>query len=229
MPKLNVELSFATLIPEFLHQFLSAAQVVRESITCLDFEDLRDAVKNTKEPELEGIRQFLAVENEGKDEEKGKGEIIPDTGLEKMSDELDAELEAIDDELYHRYTPGEIKYMLGEVIDNIELLYGLYKAHADLNLSLSVGFKLKSGLESGIVIEFLSINESPEFLEDVFFIPMKNYFVSDDIIARMYIVYEKEKQGKYSAEFAEIAAMLQLKQGGDAPPHVHGPDCGHVH
>jgi hypothetical protein len=227
MPKINVELSFATLIPEFLHQFLSAAQVDRESITCLDFEDLRDALKNTKEPGLEGIRQFLVIEDEGEVEEKES--ITPDTGLEKMSDELDAELEAIDDDLYHRYTPGEIKYMLGEIIDNIELLYGLYKEHAGLNLSLSVGFKLKSGLESGIVVEFLSMNESPEFLEDVFFIPMKNYFVSDDIIARMFIVYEKEKQSKYSAEFAEIAAMLQLKQGNDGGPHVHGPDCGHIH
>jgi len=227
MPKLNFEISLATLIPEFLHQFLSAAQVDRESITCLDFEDLRDAVKNTKEPELEGIRQFLAVENEAAVAKEH--ELTQDESLEQMSDELDAEIEAVDDELYHKYTPGEIKYMLGEIIDNIDLLYGIYKAHADLNLSLSVGYRLKSGLESGIVVEFLTVTESPEFLEDVFLIPMKNYFVSDDIIARMYIVYEKEKLDQYKSEFDKISAALQLKQGGDDTPHVHGPDCGHLH
>jgi hypothetical protein len=152
MPKLNFELSFATLIPEFLHQFLSAAQVDRESITCLDFEDLRDAVKNTKESGLEGIRRFLAIEDEGEVEVEEKEVITPDTGLEKMSDELDAELQEVDNDLFHKYTPGEIKYMFGEIVDNIDLLYRLYKAHAGMNLTLSAGFKLKSGLESGIGI-----------------------------------------------------------------------------
>ena len=71
--------------------------------------------------------------------------------------------------------------------------------------------------------------DCPEFLEDVFYIPVKNYFVSDDIIARVYIVYEKEKEEQYSAEFTEIAAMLQLKPDTKIEGHVHGPDCGHIH
>lgn len=227
MPKLNFELTFATLIPEFVYQFLSSAQVDKNSITCLDLEDLRDAVKGSTSAELEGIRQFLSaheVECEVEDEET----MTADEKLENMSDKLDVELELVDDEMYHKYTPGELKYIFGEIIDNIDEVYSLYKNHAGINLALSVGFKLKNGLETGLVIEFLSMAETPEFLENVFFIPMANYMASDGILSRMYLVYEKEKEGQYAPEFSEISAVLSLKSG-DGAGHEHGPNCGHLH
>jgi hypothetical protein len=228
MPKLKSEMAFATLIPEFILQFLSSAQVDKDSITCLDFEDLRDAVKTGTDRGLDGIRRFLSAEHEDL-KEFIEDDLSRDEKLEKMSDELDEELKEVDDELYHRYTPGELKYMFGEIIDNIEMVYGMYKAHADTNLGLSVGFKLKNGLESGLVVEFLSISESPEYLEDVYFVPMKNYFVSDEIVARVYLVYEKEKEDEYEAEFSAIASILQMKQETGHSGHKHGPDCGHIH
>jgi hypothetical protein len=151
--------------------------------------------------------------------------------LEKMSDELDVELAEVDDENFHLYTPGELKFIFGEIIDNIDGIYGYYKAHADINLSLTVGFKLKNGLETNLVIEFLSLAETPEYIEDVCLIPMKNYMVSDDITARAYLVYEKDKETQYFSEFSEIVKMLQMKP--DIEPghegHKHGPDCGHLH
>ena len=55
MQKLNLEQAFATLIPDFIYQFLSNGHVDRESINCLALEDLRDAMKRTKEPEYEGV------------------------------------------------------------------------------------------------------------------------------------------------------------------------------
>jgi hypothetical protein len=43
------------------------------------------------------------------------------------------------------------------------------------------------------------------------------------------MVYEKQKEKQCGGEVAEISAMPPMKQGGDAAPHVHGPDCGHLH
>jgi hypothetical protein len=226
MPKLKYELPFATMAPEFINQFLSSPQVEKESITCLDLEDLRDAVKNSREKELDGLRQFLAVDETGeKDSPEGKSR---EQKLEEMAEELDGELDLVDDDLYHRYTAGELKYVIGEVTDNIDLVYAKYKEHADLNLSLNIGFRLKNGMESGLIIEFLSMSETPEFLEDVFFVPMKNYLISDGIIARIYLVYEKEKEAEYARVFDEIVSIMSLKPeiGGG---HEHGPDCTHLH
>jgi hypothetical protein len=52
------------------------------------------------------------------------------------------------------------------------------------------------------------------------------------MVARVYLVYEKDKFRQYSAEFDEIAALLAMKtgkEGFDDTGHKHGPDCGHVH
>lgn len=228
MPKLNFEMAFATMIPEFIYQFLSSGQVEKDSITCIDFEDLRDAVKSGTDKKLDGIRHFLTAEDEDL-KEIIDADLTKEEKLEKMSDELDAELEEVDSDLYHKYTPGELKYIFGEITDNIELVYAMYKAHAGLNLGLSVGFKLKNGLEAGLVVEFLAVTETPEYLEDVFFIPMKNYFVSDDIIARVYLLCEKNNISEYTHEFEAIIADLQIKLVKETEAHKHGPDCGHLH
>lgn len=228
MPKLNFELAFATLIPEFINQFLGSPHVDKESITCLDLEDLRDAIKNSEEKGLDGIKRFLSAEAEQARTVMSDEELTKEDKLEMLAEELDSELEMVDDDMYHKYTAGELKYVFGEIMDNIEDVYDLYKNYAELNITLNVGFMLKNGLESGLVIEFLSLSETPEYLEDVFFIPVKNYLVSDGLLARVYLVYEKEKESQYKAKFDEIAAALSMK-GSAGGGHEHGPGCDHLH
>jgi hypothetical protein len=231
MPKLNFELAFATLLPEFIYQFLSGAGVVKDSITCLEFEDMREAIKPARGPECDGMKRFLALSEDAEEAEPGQPveELTPEEKLEKMSEELDTELAEVDDELYHKYTPGELKYIFGEIVDNVDNVYGLFKEYTGVNMAYTIGFKLKNGLESNLVIEFLHLGDSPEYLEDVFFVPMKNYLVSDDIMVRIYLVYEKQKEAEYAAEFGEISKLLQLKGGEGQGGHEHSPGCGHIH
>ena len=238
MLKFNLEIAFATLIPDFIYQFMSSAQVKRDSLTCLELEDLGGSIKGAKEKEFAGMKQFLAMEGQvngdGRNESK-KDALATAEDLEQMSDRLDAELEEVDDDMYHRYTPGELKYIFGEIIDNIDRTYALFKEYTGINMAFSIGFTFMNGLESSLVIEFLQINDAPGPLEDVLLVPMRNYTVSDDILARAYFLYEKGKQTEYLRVFQDIAGMLQMKPEGheqelyEGEGHRHGPGCGHMH
>lgn len=238
MPKFSLELAFATLIPDFIYQFFSASQVNGGSLTCLELEDLGDSIRSANGRELDGMKQFLAIDDRGgvkSGDENSEDSLTETEKLELMSGRLDAELEEVDSELYHRYTPGELKYIFGEIVDNIDRVYALFKENTGLNMAFSIGFSFSNGLESSLVIEFLHIDDTPEPPGDVLFVPMKDYLVSDRILARAYFLYEDRKQAEYDGLFQDIAGMLQMKSGSaenglhEEEGHRHGPGCGHMH
>lgn len=203
MPNLNFRLSFATLIPDFIYQFLSNEFIDHNIFTCFELEDIRNSILKLQHDDLKNINKFLMIDNE----EIGKQNITENT-----MDTLDDILDEIDNEYYHRYTPGELRYIFGEIISNIDIIYESFKKETGTNLILTIGFKFKDSLESNMILEFLNINETPTYLEDVFFLPIENYFVSDDIIARIYFHNEKEKQIKYEYFFNEIFKIINLER-----------------
>ncbi len=203
MPDLNFRLSLATLIPDFIYQFLSNDKIDNEIFTCFELEDIRNSISNIPVSDLININKFLMIDNNEKNDENSS---------ENIMNNLDYELEEIDDEYYHRYTPGELKYIFEEIIKNIEIIYDAHKKAIQTNLILTIGFKFKNGLESNMAVEFLNINDTPEQLEDVFFLPMENYFISDDIIARVYFNIDKNKYILYESIFNEIFDIINLKQ-----------------
>ena len=214
MPNLNIRLQFASLIPDFIYQFLSNDFIDSDNLTCLELEDVREAIASDRSAELEPVRKFLAVEEGAeikREELRIKNEEEKYEKLEEMADRLDAELEEVDDEYYHRYTPGELKFVFEKIHENVDKIYGLFKADTGTNMCLAIGFKTKGGLESNMVIEFLHMDEKPEYMEDVFFLPMDNYLMSDDIISRVYFYYEKEKEQEYKKVFDDVVKLLQLK------------------
>lgn len=201
MPNLSFRLSLATLIPDFIYQFLSNEFIDNNIFTCFELEDVRNSVLNLKYKELENIEKFLMIEKKGDNKKNTSQEIL---------DKLDAEFNEIDNEYYHRYTPGELKYIFGEILNNIDIIYDAYKKEFETNMILTINFKFKDGLESNMIIEFLNINETPDYLDDVFFLPMDNYFVSDNIIVRVYFYNDKKKQNKYEYFFDKIFKIISL-------------------
>ncbi|HRQ43892.1 MAG TPA: hypothetical protein PLB12_06015 [Candidatus Goldiibacteriota bacterium] len=240
MDKLKIELPFATLLPDFIYQFLSAEQVDKAIFTCLELEDVRDALVDASEPELKEIKDFLNIieestqaETEGGEETEQEGEegiiISKESGLENMMEEVDAELEEIDDENYHRYTPGELKYIFEKIIYNINLVYDYCLKLTGVPLTLSIGFRFVDDdefRETNLVVDFLHTREKPEPAEGAFFVPMKNYLVSDDVMARAYFFYEPEYKRFYAKKFDEIVKLITLKgiagESGEGPrPDLH--------
>ena len=203
MPNLNFRLLYATLIPGFIYQFLSNEFIDQNIFTCFELEDVRNSILKLHNDRLKSIKKFLIIDKEAVDKQNKIKDIM---------NNLDDELAEIDNEYYHRYTPGELKYIFDEIVNNIDVIYDAFKRETGINLSLIIGFKFKDGLESNMIIEFLNIEETPSYLEDVFFLPMENYFVSDNIIARIYFNYNKEKINQYEHFFNEIFKIINLKQ-----------------
>jgi len=215
MPNLDFKLSFASLIPDFIYQFLSTEYMDSSNLTCMELEDVREAISSDSSEELKSIRNFLAADKKIENSElEIKNNSEEENKLEKMADKLDEELAEVDDEMYHRYTPGELRFIFEKIIENIDVVYEKFKAHTSLNMGLAIGFKTKKGLESNMVVEFLHIDDRPEFLEDVFLVPMGNYMVSDKIIARIYFRVDPEKTVEYAGEFDEAIRMIELKPEG---------------
>jgi len=215
MPRLNFELSLATLIPDFIYQFLSNEYIEASSATCMALEDVRDVVDADTSRELEPVRKFLAAgqketgENNGQEEEAAP-ESGPDD-LEAMSDKLDAEMAEVDNEYYHLYTPGELRFIFEKIIENIDVIYPGVKEKTGINMALPIGFKTKKGLEANLVVEFLDIDERPEHLENVYLISMADYMVSDRKLARAYFRVDNKKFKEYEEEFNEAIKLIKLK------------------
>ncbi len=216
--KIKITLPFATLIPDFIYQFLSSQGVKRDAIDCMGLEDVRDALIHSKEPELAELRKFLQIDDEFEEDNYEQNERrinSPADDMEHMEnfmDEVDSSLELIDEDMYHRYTPGELRYVFEMIVYNIDLVYDYYKKYSGLNLALSVGFVIEEmgiSLESNMIVEFLHLNEEPEPMDaGVYILPMKKYNVSDDIIARVYIYIDESKKDVYEKAFTRIAAAL---------------------
>lgn len=223
MKKFNFELQMATLIPEFIYQFLLNGSIDQDSITCLELEDLGDSLKSANDPELKEIKKFLSLENDAHTDEAEECEdgcehehahpLIPKTVEETMED-VDAELEEVDSEYFHRYTPVELRYVFDKVIDNIDKIYDYYLDYATVNLSLTVNFKMTDGLESNLVVEFLGHGMKAENIEDSFYVPVKNALVSDDVAVRLYYYYDTERTEEYEKAFKEITDIMNVKHEG---------------
>jgi|DewCreStandDraft_4_1066084.scaffolds.fasta_scaffold00712_17 hypothetical protein len=201
MPNLNFHLSLATLIPDFIYQFLSNDLIDQNIFTCFELEDVRDAVSKLKIEELKNINKFLMIENTSLENEQN----------EDFMEKLDNSLMEIDNEYYHRYTPGELRFIFEEIINNIDIIYDAFKNETGLNLTLNIGFKFKDNLEANMIIEFMNKYETFEHLENAFILPIENYFVSDNIIARVYFSYIQENFSKYENIFNQIFDIINLK------------------
>ncbi len=224
MQKLDLKIPFATLIPEFACQALSTEFVEKDSITCLELEDLREALLHSDERELKDIRAFLAIGEDDRasfdegfdDDEDGYDEEGPE-GL------LENQIEEIDTDLYHRYTPGEVKFILGEIIENIDLVYDHYYEYSGLNLVLTSGFVFQAGekagkkaqrknFESGFVVEFFKRGHEQELPDDIFVVPMGSQEVSDTVSARAYFTCNPAYMAGYERYFAAVAKLLNMKE-----------------
>ncbi|MCE5299914.1 MAG: hypothetical protein LLG37_03445 [Spirochaetia bacterium] len=230
MRKIKFNLQMAGLIPDFLYQFLENDLVERQSINCLEFEDLRDSLKSNKDKELESIRRFLSIgaphvhtgecdsghEHEHEEEEKGADDEInvefgPSEQLDDAMKDVDAEILEVDEDGFHAYTPGELKYAFGEIIYNIDMVYEVYCEYTGVNPIFTVGFKMKNGLEAALAVEFLKRGEKAEDTGEAFEVPIKNSSVSDDISCRVYIYYNTEKTDEYEKAFKEITDIMGVK------------------
>ncbi len=215
MPRLDFELSFATLIPDFIYQFLSNEYINALSATCMGLEDVRDVVADDTSEELEPARKFLAAGQKEKGDNSGQEEeIMPEGGmddLENMPDKLDAELAEVDNEYYHLYTPGELRFIFEKIIENIDVIFPRFREKTGINMALPVGFKTQKGLEANLVVEFLDIGERPERLENVYLVSMADYMVSDRKLARVYFRVDNEKFKEYEKVFGEAVKLIKLK------------------
>ncbi|HDQ26476.1 MAG TPA: hypothetical protein ENN43_07020 [bacterium] len=212
---LDFKLRFASLLPEFIHQFLISPGIEQDSITCLELEDLKDALQGCGEPELEGIMRLLDAEREKEAVVEPPEDMTNEekkARLEKMSEKLDAELEAVDDVLYHAYTPAELKYIFEQIIDNAELIYSIYRRHADISPALAINFSFKNGIEAGFVIEFQRLPETPAPPEECFLLPILNNMVTDDITACAYFLSEPEEEEEAYAALTDVIGVLNLKE-----------------
>lgn len=222
MPKLDLKVPFATLLPDFAYQALSTEFVEKDSITCLELEDLREALLHNDDRALKDIRAFLAI---GEDDRADfDGEYSEDGELHNEADDsLDGELEEVDADLYHRYTPGEVKFILGEIIEHIDEVYEAYHDYAGLNLALTAGFVFQAGekagkreqrkkYETGLIVEFFNTLNEPEMPEDVFDVPVVSQKLSDTISARAYFTCNSEYMGGYETYFAAISRILNMKE-----------------
>ena len=90
-----------------------------------------------------------------------------------------------------------------------------------MNLILGIDFKFKDGTESNMIIEFMELSETPEYLEDVYFLPIKNYLVSDSVVARVYFNYDAEKKDSYEALFDNAVKSLSFKENGNGHSGLH--------
>lgn len=222
MPKLDLKIAFAALVPDFAYQALSTEFVEKDSITCLELEDLREALLHNEDRALKDIRAFLAIgADERADFDSGydeEGEMHDDSdGL------LDDELEEVDADLYHRYTPGEVKFILGEIMEHIDEVYEAYHDYSGLNLALTAGFVFQAGekagkreqrkkYETGLIVEFFKTGNEPEMPEDVFEVPVASKNLSDTISARAYFTCNSDYMGGYETYFAAISRILNMKE-----------------
>lgn len=185
MREINYKLPFATLIPDFIYQFLSTEYIEKNSFTCFELEDLREAIINSDIQGLDEIKKFLMIEEQN----------IP--GKIKLDDDemqLDYDLAEVDDEYYHRYTAGELKFIFDEIIKNIDELYDLFYKFYDINMAFTIGFKTKENIEMNMVIDFLSTAQEPGFIKDAFYITIENNKVSDNIIVFLYFTGDNNEK-----------------------------------
>jgi hypothetical protein len=221
MKKINFELAFASLIPDFVSQLLLSDHIRQDSAYCIELEDLRDSLKRVNDPEIADVKKFLSLEDEalmvhehacGEDcdeEEPAGGD--PKTAREALED-IDPELEEIDDEYYHIYTPAELRYIFDRINNSIDKLYKYYMDYSSVNLTLTVGFKFVNGLEAALVVEYFHPGlamESPG--DDAMYLPVKNPKVSDEISLRAYFSMDAGRIGEYEAAFKEVTDMLNVK------------------
>jgi hypothetical protein len=223
MRKINFTLQLATLLPEFIFQFLLNGHIEQDSITCIELEDLRDALKSVHDPEMDDIKKFLSMENkaeedetarecgDGCDHEHGMEHDHGPKPLEQAMDEVDGDLEEVDSEFYHKYTPAELKYIFEKIVYYIEKVYKYYLNYSEINLTLTVGFVMDGGLEANMAVEFFQTGVIPETIDDAYYMPVKNAMVSDDIALRVYFYYDKEKESRYDAIFSDIADIMNVK------------------
>lgn len=200
MQEINFKLPFATLIPDFIYQFLSTEYVKKDSIFCFELEDLKEVIIFNKIEGLEEIKEFLSIKPED---------------YEKYSDfnesELDAELEEIDSEYYHKYSPGEIRFIFEKIIEDIDELYGPFKNYWELEMSFNIMFILEN-IQINMVVEFLSTNQEPEFIKNAIYLPIKKPLISDNIMARLYFTFEQNNFEKVNDIFNKIISILELRE-----------------
>ncbi len=182
MQQLNFILPFATFIPEFIYQFLSTEYIDKNGITCFELEDLRELIINNETRGLDEIKKFLMIDSEE-----------PEGEFKDSEAQLDFELLEVDDEYYHKYTPGELKFIFDEIIKNIDELYDKFYNYFGLNMSYTIGFKTIKNTEMNMVIEFLSTKQEPGFINEAFYINIENNKVSDDIISFVYFTGENKE------------------------------------
>jgi hypothetical protein len=226
MRLLNLKLAFASLIPDFIYQFLSTEYTSKEGLTCLELEDVKlIAQKRPDDAEMESIRKFLESGTVDNSEENSSNPEDPDidiAGLDKrqatigkMLNDLDPELEAVDDELYHVYTPGELRFIFEKITDQIDKIYFLNKKETESNLTLTITFKVKAGEQgwndASLVIEFFDVLDYMPPVEDAFVLPIEKPNVSDSVVARVYIYYDTDETAVYEAAFGKIINIMNLK------------------
>jgi len=204
MSYLNFKLRLATLIPDFIYQFLSNEQINDDVFTCFELEDVRIAISNVEINDVKNIKKFLMIND-------GNNKITNPNITENIMENLEYELEEVDNEYYHRYTPEELKYIFNEIIYNIDIIYDEFKKLTQTNLTLTIGFKFKNGLESNMVVEFFDNNDAEYHIDDGFFLPMENCFVSDNIITRLYFYVDKKNFSLYEELFKGIIDCMNLK------------------
>jgi hypothetical protein len=219
MKKINFELAFAALMPDFVSQFLLSEDILQDSAYCVELEDLRDSLKSVNDPEVADIKKFLLLEEETESghecgEECGHEKHV-ETGpktIQEALEDIDPELEEIDGEYYHIYTPVELRYIFDRVNDSIDKLYRYYLDYASVNLTLTVGFKFINGLEAALVVEyFRHASELDEPDEGSFYLPVKNQKISDEISLRAYFSVDGDNSAEYEAAFKRVTDLLNVK------------------
>jgi hypothetical protein len=223
MQKINFELALATLLPEFIMQFLLSSEISQNSSYCIELEDLRDSLKRVDDPEIADIKKFLSLESgdlpAGGHTHECDGECghevqkqTQDEDIPEELRELDPELEEVDNEYFHVYTPAELRYIFDRINNSIEKLYRYYMDYATVNLTLTIGFRFENGLESALVVEYIQdgLGAAP-WGDDCLELPVNDARVSDDIKMRACFSIDPDKKAQYIEAFSRITEMLNVK------------------
>jgi len=200
MLEINFKLPFATLIPDFIYQFLSTKYVKKDSIFCFELEDLKDVIIFSKIDGIDEIKKFLSIEPDDYEKYNNFDEA-----------ELDAELKEVDSEYYHKYTPGEIRFVFEKIIESIDELHKPFKNYWGLEMSFNIMFIMEN-IQMNMVVEFLPTNQEPEFIKNAIYLPIKNPLISDDIMARLYFTFNFNYFEKVNDIFNKIINILELRE-----------------
>lgn len=204
-PELGLRLELATLIPDFVSQFLESGLCTEtESLLLTPLDDLKNWLRaSTGGEELQRQVHEALLGQEDKDRAKA-------AAAGKKFDLVDYELELMStDESYERFNPGWARSIMALVIEEADSLQAFAKAELEQNFFMGVSFMLPDPRKNPLL--------SPADIEAA----LRKFGADDKLIARS--LKGQGKKPEYSG-----AIQLELSPRGQAASLPRAKETGFV-